>query len=113
VYRARRILPKEFLHGPVSLADDRFTLIGLMPRHHDPGLARLMQDCRAAGATAIGVGQGEPKVDVDWIDVPHIDPLLVPLLYMPALEMMAHGVGAVMGLPIDRPRGLEKVLGAA
>jgi glucosamine--fructose-6-phosphate aminotransferase (isomerizing) len=105
--------PEEFRHGPVALADERFVLIGLMPRRHDPGLARLMEDVRDTGASVIAVGPVEPKVDVDWIDVPGVDSLLSPLVYMPALQMMAHGVGAVMGLPIDRPRGLQKVVGAA
>jgi glucosamine 6-phosphate synthetase-like amidotransferase/phosphosugar isomerase protein len=84
-----------------------------MPRRRDPGLTRLMENVKAAGSVVISVGPGEPKVDVDWIDVPPVDSLLAPLLYMPALQMMAHGVGAVMGRPIDRPRGLKKVVGVA
>lgn len=39
--------------------------------------------------------------------------LVAPLLYIPALQMSVHVVGAVTGPPIDRPRGLQKVVGAA
>jgi glucosamine--fructose-6-phosphate aminotransferase (isomerizing) len=105
--------PEEFRHGPIAMADDRFALIALLPRRRDPVLERVMEDVKAAGANVIAVGERVPRVADIGIEVPRVDPLVAPLVFMPALQLVAHGVGEALGLPIDVPRGLKKVVGAA
>jgi len=105
--------PGEFRHGPIAMADERFALIALLPRRRDAVLERVMEDVKASGAKVIAVGEKEPRIGDAWIEVPRVDALAAPLVYMPALQLLAHGVGEVLGLPIDVPRGLKKVVGAA
>ncbi len=105
--------PEEFRHGPIAMADERFALIALTPRRRDTVLERVMEDVKASGAKVIAVGEKEPRIGDAWIEVPRVDSLATPLVYMPALQLLAHGVGEALGLPIDVPRGLKKVVGAA
>lgn len=105
--------PEEFRHGPIAMADEKFALIALLPRRRDTVLERVMEDVKASGAKVIAVGENEPPMGDAWIEVPRVDALTAPLVYMPALQLLAHGVGEVLGLPIDVPRGLKKVVGAA
>jgi glucosamine--fructose-6-phosphate aminotransferase (isomerizing) len=105
--------PEEFRHGPIAMADERFALIALTPRRRDAVLERVMEDVKASGAKVIAVGEKDPRLGDAWVEVPRVDPLATPLVYMPALQLLAHGVGEALGLPIDVPRGLKKVVGAA
>jgi glucosamine--fructose-6-phosphate aminotransferase (isomerizing) len=105
--------PEEFRHGPIAMADERFALIALLPRRRDTVLDRVMEEVKASGAKVIAIGEKKPPVADVWVDVPREDPLVAPLVVMPALQLLAHGVGEALGLPIDVPRGLKKVVGAA
>jgi glucosamine--fructose-6-phosphate aminotransferase (isomerizing) len=105
--------PEEFRHGPTAIADERFVLVALMPRRRDQALIRVMDDVKATGARIIAVGETLPSVADIGLELPPVDPIVSPLVAMPALQLLAYEVGVRLGRPIDRPRGLQKVVGAA
>ncbi len=105
--------PEEFRHGPTAMADEGFVLVALTPRRRDPSLIRVMDDVKATGARVIAVGETLPPVADISLGLPRVHPLVAPLVAMPALQLLAYEVGVRLGRPIDRPRGLTKVVGAA
>ena len=105
--------PEEFRHGPTAMADEGFVLVALTPRRRDPSLIRVMDDVKASGAKIIAVGENLPPVADVGLELPRVDPLVAPLVAMPALQLLAYEVGVRLGRPIDKPRGLQKVVGAA
>lgn len=104
--------PEEFRHGPIAVADEGLVLVALLPRRRDRTLLRVMEEVSQAGATIIAVGPNPSITAHPCIEVPRVDPLLAPIVYMPALQLLAHGAGAILGRPIDQPRGLKKVVEA-
>jgi glucosamine--fructose-6-phosphate aminotransferase (isomerizing) len=104
--------PEEFRHGPIAVADEGLVLVALLPRRRDQTLLRIMEEVSQVGATIITVGPNPSAADHTFVEIPRVDPLLAPIVYMPALQLLAHGTGAILGRPIDQPRRLKKVVGA-
>ncbi len=94
--------PDEFRHGPMAIVQDGFALVALAPPWND----RLISETRSRGGEVVVVGG--PSVPL-----PRVDALLAPLVYAPALQLLAHAVGARLERPIDRPRYLQKIVSRA
>lgn len=91
-------LYEELRHGPVALLEPTVAVVAL-----DATKAQSVPlgEARSAGARVVPVALGLRGLPV----------AVRPLLYAPALQLLAHGVGAALGLSIDQPRGLKKVVG--
>lgn len=105
--------PAEFRHGPMAIAEKGIVLVALIPRRRSPSLLRILSDVKGAGAKVVAVGEKDSVSADVTIEVPTVPPVATPLVYMPPLQVLAHQVGVKLGRPIDRPRGLKKVVGAA
>lgn len=89
---------EEFRHGPLALVDGEVTVIALAP---DRKPSAALREARNGGARVVTIGP----------ELPRLAAALRPLVYAPALQLLAHGVGLALGLAIDRPRRLKKVVG--
>ena len=63
-----------------------------------------MDDVKATGASIIAVGETLPSEADIGLELPRVDPMVEPLVAMPALQLLAYEVGVRLGRPIDRPR---------
>ena len=108
--RARQLIggaafpPDEFRHGPVAVAQEGFALVALGAHKRDS----VISETRSKGAEVLVVGQPFPGFPT--IALPKVEALEAPLAYTPAIQLLAHAVGARLDRPIDRPRLLQKVV---
>jgi glucosamine--fructose-6-phosphate aminotransferase (isomerizing) len=96
--------PDEFRHGPIAGVQEGFALVALGAHKKDTVIA----ETRSKGAEVFVVGRPFPGVPT--VVLPKVEPLEAPLVYAPALQLLAHAVGARLDRPIDRPRHLQKVV---
>ncbi len=95
----------EYRHGPVSLIDRR-SLVTLLyhPDTRDEE-ARVARELRDKGALVLGLGgPGDVELPVD------ADPALLPLVVLPALQMLGERAAEAKGLDTGAPRYLNKVV---
>jgi glutamine---fructose-6-phosphate transaminase (isomerizing) len=96
--------PDEFRHGPVAVVQEGFALVALAAHKRDT----VISETRAKGAEVVVVGT--PIPGVRSIALPKAEALEAPLVYAPAIQLLAHAVGARLDRPIDRPRHLQKIV---
>jgi glucosamine--fructose-6-phosphate aminotransferase (isomerizing) len=96
--------PDEFRHGPIAVVQEGFVLVALGAQKRDTVIA----ETRSKGAEVFVVGRPFPGVPT--IGLPKVAALEAPLVYAPAIQLLAHAVGARLERPIDRPRHLQKVV---
>ena len=103
----------ELKHGPLALVDDDMPVIAVAP--NDELLEKLhsnLQEVRARGGqlyvfAAHDSGfKEEPGVTV--IPLPDVDPLIAPIVYVVALQLLAYHVAVLKGTDVDQPRNLAK-----
>lgn len=90
--------PEEFRHGPLALVDGEVAVVALEAGRR-PSTA--LREARSAGARVVTLGA----------ELPRLAGALRPLVFAPALQLLAHGVGRRLGVSIDQPRRLKKVVG--
>lgn len=93
----------ELKHGPLALLEGGVPVIAICP--NDDLLEKMennIQEARARKATVLVVGEnGE-------FNMPVVDPLLSPILYIVPLHLLAYYIAVSKGLDPDRPRNLAK-----
>lgn len=103
----------ELKHGPLALVDDDMPVIAVAP--NDELLEKLqsnLQEVRARGGELVVFAdetssfKSEPGVTV--IDLPHVIPLLAPIVYVVPLQLLAYHVAVLKGTDVDQPRNLAK-----
>ncbi|MEM9621245.1 MAG: glutamine--fructose-6-phosphate transaminase (isomerizing) [Pseudomonadota bacterium] len=103
----------ELKHGPLALVDDDMPVIAVAP--NDELLEKLqsnLHEVRARGgqlyvfAAKDSDFKEEPGVTV--IDLPDVDPLLAPIVYVVPLQLLAYHVAVLKGTDVDQPRNLAK-----
>lgn len=104
--------PEEFRHGPIALAEKGFVLLVLAGPGRNPSLRAIAKQVRAMGGEVVLIGNRKNPWASVTVPVPRVDPLATPFLYAPPLQLIALQAGVRLGRPIDRPRGLSKVVGA-
>jgi glucosamine--fructose-6-phosphate aminotransferase (isomerizing) len=96
--------PDEFRHGPVAVVQEGFALVALAPARNDT----LISETRSRGAEVVVLESSNPRAQS--LSLPRVDALLAPLVYTPALQLLAHAAGARLDRPIDHPRYLQKIV---
>ncbi len=101
-----------FMHGPLSLLDDKANVIMLAPDSEFKGeFIEMAQRARKLGAN-LTVFSNIPEV-LDCADnkivMPDADTLEAPVLYGTAVSLLALNIGLAKGLNVDTPRNLNKV----
>lgn len=99
----------EVLHGPVALADQRFSAMAFAPR--DAGtksVAEAVSCMRDAGARVFNA-TSTPTAPDDLPSVPAADPRLDPILQVASFYRLVERVSVARGLNPDAPALLRKV----
>ena len=86
---------EEFLHGPIALAGPDVVVIAVGG---------------ATSSKAVDAARGAGARVFTWPDAPSHMRANTPLTTIVPLQILAHGVGAKLGLDVDAPRHLTKVV---
>jgi len=103
----------ELKHGPIALIDEATPVVVIAP---SDGLfdktQSNMQEVAARGAPIIMItdeaGLGHAPLLADVILAPACDPFIAPLVYAPAIQLLAYHVAVHKGTDVDQPRNLAK-----
>jgi glucosamine--fructose-6-phosphate aminotransferase (isomerizing) len=104
----------ELKHGPIALIDEATPVVVIAP--HDElfeKTASNMQEVAARGGRIILItdedganAAGDKAAAV--IRVPRCSPLVAPIVYSPAVQLLAYHVAVHKGTDVDQPRNLAK-----
>jgi glucosamine--fructose-6-phosphate aminotransferase (isomerizing) len=103
----------EMKHGPIALLQDGFPVVAVVPSgpNRDKLIGNLME-VRARGARVLAVADeatdGVTEVADLVYEVPHVHPLLQPVVTVVPLQLLAYHVAVELGLDVDQPRNLAK-----
>ncbi len=103
----------EMKHGPIALIDEEMPVVTIVARDsvRDKMLSNIEQ-VKARGGTVIavaGADDEEAAAKADHIlPVPHLSPLLSPVLNVVPLQLLAYHVALRRGCDVDQPRNLAK-----
>lgn len=104
----------ELKHGPLALVDKNMPVIAIAP--NDNLLEKIksnLHEVRARGGelfvfTDIVKEVGENSAVNHIIEMPHVDPILAPIVYTLPLQLLAYHVAVLKGTDVDQPRNLAK-----
>jgi glutamine---fructose-6-phosphate transaminase (isomerizing) len=104
----------EMKHGPIALIDDDVPVIVLAPS--GPTFEKTvsnMQEVQARGGKIVLISDAEGLAQagegaIATIEMPHVHPLIVPLVYAIPVQLLAYHVAVVKGTDVDQPRNLAK-----
>ena len=104
----------EMKHGPIALIDDLVPVIVIAPSGplFDKTVSN-MQEVRARGGKVILISDAEGIAAagdgcVATITMPHVHPLIAPLVYAVPVQLLAYHVAVIKGTDVDQPRNLAK-----
>ena len=102
----------EFRHGPMSMVDEQSLLAGLFSTRAAHFEAPVLAECMGMGGRALALTPGILDVQAtERVLLPGDMPWWArPVLYLPALQLMAYHRSISKGLNPDRPRNLEAVV---
>ena len=101
----------ELKHGPLSLLEKGVPVIALAPS--DETLEKIksnIQECKARQAMMVVLSRDKEalKNADEAIEMPEVDELLSPFLYIIPLQLLAYHVAVLRGADPDKPRNLAK-----
>lgn len=103
----------ELKHGPIALIDSQMPVIVMAPKDVLYGKSvSNMQEVMARGGKVLLVSDSEglKQAGEVWrsIEMPHINPLLTPMLYAVPAQLLAYHTAIAKGTDVDQPRNLAK-----
>jgi glucosamine--fructose-6-phosphate aminotransferase (isomerizing) len=104
----------EMKHGPIALIDEAVPVIVIAPS--GPLFEKTvsnMQEVRARGGKVVLISDAEGLAEAGegclaTIEMPHVHPLIAPLVYAVPVQLIAYHVAVVKGTDVDQPRNLAK-----
>jgi glucosamine--fructose-6-phosphate aminotransferase (isomerizing) len=103
----------ELKHGPIALIDEATPVVVIAPSDDlfDKTQSN-MQEVSARGAPIVMLtdeaGLRHAPMLADVILAPACDPFIAPLVYAPAMQLLAYHVAVHKGTDVDQPRNLAK-----
>ncbi|ASI99583.1 glutamine--fructose-6-phosphate transaminase (isomerizing) [Thermococcus celer] len=101
----------ELKHGPLALLENGVPVVAIAPggKVFDKMVSNI-EESKARGAFIIGLGdRGElRKVSDVFIEMPEMDELLTPIVYVVPLQILAYHLAVLRGNDPDKPRNLAK-----
>ncbi len=101
----------ELKHGPLALLEDGVPVVAIAPsgRTLDKMVGNI-EESRARGAFIITLGDNEElkRVSNAFIEMPEVDELLSPIVYVVPLQLIAYHLAVLRGNDPDKPRNLAK-----
>ncbi|MDR1870352.1 MAG: glutamine--fructose-6-phosphate transaminase (isomerizing) [Deltaproteobacteria bacterium] len=104
----------ELKHGPIALVDESVPAIFIAPYDdYFPKTASNLEEVRARGGQVIFIGDslGAAKIKgplAGQLLLPPTDPLIAPLVYAVAAQLLAYHAAVFKGTDVDQPRNLAK-----
>jgi len=103
----------EMKHGPISLIDDNFPTVAIVPKDSTyDKMINNIQEIRARNGRILSVtNKGAEEIfqiSDDVIIVPKTIPILQPILNIIPLQLFAYNIARKKGCDIDKPRNLAK-----
>ena len=104
----------EMKHGPITLIDEDVPVIVIAPCDNlfEKTISNMHEVMARGGKVLlIADAQGRKRAgDGVWehIEVPEVDPLLVPLVYALPIQLLAYHTAVSKGTDVDQPRNLAK-----
>jgi glucosamine--fructose-6-phosphate aminotransferase (isomerizing) len=113
--RAEAYPAGELKHGPISLIEPGSVVVVIANRSELWEKVMLnVAECRARGATVIGVADDGDSETASLLDatffVPATSEICSPLVDVVPLQFFAYGIARARGNDVDRPRNLAKVV---
>jgi glucosamine--fructose-6-phosphate aminotransferase (isomerizing) len=102
----------EFRHGPKAMVDDKTLVVGLLSKAAYNQEQAVLQEMADLGATILSIG---PRTKGDSVPATITLPAelpdwAMPVLYLPALQLLAYHRSMAKGLDPDAPRNLDAVV---
>jgi glutamine---fructose-6-phosphate transaminase (isomerizing) len=104
----------EMKHGPIALIDEAVPVIVLAPSGSlFEKTVSNMQEVRARGGKIVLISDAEGIAEAGegcmaTIEMPHVHPLIAPLVYAVPVQLLAYHVACAKGTDVDQPRNLAK-----
>lgn len=107
----------ELKHGPIALIEDGLLMMVVVPSPtkqpvlHEKIISNI-QEVRARGGVILAVAVEDDEIIKDFanlvIRVPHLEPLLQPIVSVVPLQVFACEMATARGHDVDQPRNLAK-----
>jgi len=107
----------ELKHGPIALIEDKLLMVVVVPSPtkqavlHEKIISNI-QEVRARGGLILAVAVEDDHVIDEFasyvIRVPHLNPLLQPIVSVVPLQVFACEMATARGHDVDQPRNLAK-----
>ncbi len=103
----------ELKHGPIALIDEQTPVIALAPSDElFEKTASNLQEVGARGGPVIAITDKEGARSLSstarLILAPDADPIVAPLVFAPAIQLLAYHTAVHKGTDVDQPRNLAK-----
>ncbi len=100
-------------HGPIALISPQMPVVFVVPSDRlMPKVLGNMEEVLARDGQVISVAtQGTKEVlekSTYAIEIPHVEPMLEPLLTVVPLQLLAYHIADLLGTDVDQPRNLAK-----
>lgn len=103
--------PLEFRHGPISIVNERTTVILLNGQREQAYIDAVERDLKDAGATVVSIGpSASVNADISLVIGPNLSDLARCCLYIPPVQLLAYFRALARGLDPDWPRNLSQVV---
>ncbi|MEQ1725329.1 MAG: glutamine--fructose-6-phosphate transaminase (isomerizing) [Sphingopyxis sp.] len=104
----------EMKHGPIALIDEAVPVIVLAPS--GPLFEKTvsnMHEVMARGGKVVLISDAQGIAEAGdgcmaTIEMPHVHPLIAPLVYAVPVQLLAYHVACAKGTDVDQPRNLAK-----
>ncbi|MFT6529545.1 MAG: glucosamine--fructose-6-phosphate aminotransferase (isomerizing) [Psychrosphaera sp.] len=103
----------ELKHGPLALIDAEMPIIVVAPNNELlEKLKSNVEEVRARGGILYVFADKDAQFKGDdtmrVMEVPHVDPLIAPIVYTIPLQLLSYYVAIIKGTDVDQPRNLAK-----
>ncbi len=103
----------ELKHGPLALLSRETPVVALAPMDHTYSkMLANIREVAARDAPVLAIGEeGDREIGKfsDWtLLLPRVDPLLTPITFGVALQLLSYHTADLLGCSIDKPRNLAK-----
>ncbi len=101
----------ELKHGPLALVDEDMPVVAVAP--DDQLVEKLrsnLEEVRARGGRLFVFGDSDYRSmpDCQVLELPECNPMLGPIMYAIALQLLSYHVAVARGTDVDKPRNLAK-----
>ncbi|MEO8874722.1 MAG: glutamine--fructose-6-phosphate transaminase (isomerizing), partial [Polyangiaceae bacterium] len=103
----------EMKHGPIALIDEEMPVVVVAPRdaHYEKTMSNMHEVRAREGQVIAIVSHGDTDISgVDTIEVPVVEPEVLPLITVLPLQLLAYFIADLKGTDVDQPRNLAKTV---